>query len=73
MSLPAADDEAPTGMSVEVLVRVLPGARRRSDREAVIRTGRYLFGLEQWMVSGFSHPRVLEWWPLPTPGTGTKP
>ncbi|GBO89190.1 hypothetical protein [Marinobacter salsuginis] len=34
--------------------------------------GRYLHGIESWRVDGISGDApVVEWWPMPEPGTGT--
>lgn len=54
--------------SVDVLVRVAGSG----DHDDVIRSGRYHFLLCEWYVTGYNHPVIVEWWPMPEFGTGTE-
>lgn len=52
--------------SVDVLVRV--------EGLAGVHAGRYFHGAEKWQINhAHGDWKVLEWWPMPEPGTGTAP
>ena len=64
-TLPAVDPKSEDGESVEVFVRC---------EECEIRLGGYNYDHAEWWVEGIAgkHVAVLEWWPIPENGTGTK-
>ncbi|WP_415912374.1 hypothetical protein [Neptuniibacter sp. QD37_11] len=51
--------------SEEVLLRI-----QDRDGNSTMHLGYYSYGIEAWKVEGHSNPLVIEWWSIPTLGTG---